>query len=45
MLIRDQTKAGYGIVTRFLHWGMALAIVAMFVLGLWMRTLDYYSPY
>lgn len=44
MPIRD-TKGGYGVVTRFLHWGMALAIVAMFVLGLWMRTLDYYSPY
>jgi cytochrome b561 len=24
---------------------MALAIPAMFVLGLWMRSLDYYSPY
>lgn len=24
---------------------MALAIPAMFALGLWMRTLDYYSPY
>lgn len=39
------TTTGYGLVTRLLHWGMALAIVAMFVLGVWMRTLDYYSPY
>jgi cytochrome b561 len=44
MLLRD-TNNGYGLVSRFLHWGMALAIVAMFVLGVWMRTLDYYNPY
>lgn len=44
MLIRD-TKTGYGLVSRGLHWGMALAIVAMFALGVWMRTLNYYSPY
>ena len=44
MLIRD-TTTGYGLVSRILHWGMALAIVAMFALGVWMRTLDYYSPY
>ncbi|MEP1442819.1 MAG: cytochrome b [Hyphomicrobiales bacterium] len=39
------TNASYGIVARVLHWGMALAIIAMFALGLWMRELDYYSPY
>ena len=44
MLIRD-TKAGYGLVTRLTHWIMAFAIVAMFALGLWMVTLNYYSPY
>jgi cytochrome b561 len=44
MLIRD-TSNGYGLVTRVVHWLMALAIVALFALGLWMRTLDYYSPY
>jgi cytochrome b561 len=44
MLIRD-TKAGYGLFTRLTHWIMALAIVAMFALGLWMVTLNYYSPY
>jgi len=44
MLIRD-TKAGYGLATRLMHWLMAIAIVAMFALGLWMVTLDYYSPY
>ncbi|MEQ8824313.1 MAG: cytochrome b [Filomicrobium sp.] len=35
----------YGAVSRILHWGMAIAIFAMFALGLWMRTLDYYSPW
>ena len=44
MLIRD-TKAGYGLATRLMHWLMAAAIVGMFALGVWMRTLDYYSPY
>ncbi len=44
MLIRD-TSDGYGIVSRLFHWLMAMAIFAMFVLGLWMVRLDYYSPY
>jgi cytochrome b561 len=44
MLIRD-TSEGYGIVSRAFHWLMAIAIVAMFVLGYWMVRLDYYSPY
>lgn len=44
MLIRD-TTAGYGLATRLVHWVMAVAIVGMFVLGLWMVTLNYYSPY
>lgn len=39
------TKNGYGVIARAFHWGMALAIFGMFALGLWMRTLDYYSPY
>jgi cytochrome b561 len=33
MAIRD-TKAGYGLATRVMHWLMAAAIVAMFGLGL-----------
>jgi len=44
MLIQD-TKAGYGVVTRATHWVMALAIFGMFALGLWMTDLTYYSPY
>lgn len=44
MLVRDTTD-GYGIVSRLFHWLMAIAIFAMFALGLWMVRLDYYSPY
>ncbi|MFA5957265.1 cytochrome b [Hyphomicrobium sp.] len=44
MYIRD-TSEGYGFVSRLLHWLMAIAIFAMFILGLWMVRLDYYSPY
>lgn len=39
------TKTGYGTIARILHWGMGLAILAMFPFGLWMRTLNYYSPF
>jgi cytochrome b561 len=44
MMIRD-TSAGYGLLTRLAHWIMAVGIVGLFVLGLWMVTLTYYSPY
>jgi len=44
MYIRD-TLQGYGIVSRLFHWSMAIAIIGMFALGVWMVTLDYYSPY
>ena len=44
MTIRD-TTAGYGLPTRIVHWLMAVAIVGMYVLGLWMVDLNYYSPY
>jgi len=37
------TDQGYGLIARLLHWGMAIAILAMFALGLWMRGLSYYS--
>lgn len=39
------TKHSYGLVIKLLHWGMALAIFALFGLGVWMRTLTYYSPW
>ncbi len=44
MLIKD-TQQGYGLVSRLFHWLMAVAIIALFALGLWMVGLDYYSPY
>lgn len=44
MHIRD-TLDGYGLISRLFHWLMAIAIVAMFIVGLWMVRLDYYSPY
>lgn len=44
MLIRD-TSHQYGLVSRSLHWLMAIAIFAMFALGWWMVDLTYYSPY
>lgn len=39
------TIDAYGWVARVLHWAMAIAIVAMFALGLWMRNLGYYDPW
>lgn len=44
MLIRDNER-GYGLVSRLVHWLMALAIFGLFGLGIWMVGLDYYSPY
>lgn len=44
MTYRD-TAEGWGLVTRLMHWVMALAIFALFALGWWMVELDYYSPY
>ena len=44
MQIKD-TRSGYGLLSRLLHWLMAVAIFALFALGIWMVRLDYYSPY
>lgn len=44
MSITD-SPAGYGTVSRLLHWVMAVGIVFLFGLGWWMVGLDYYSPY
>ncbi|BCN93760.1 cytochrome b [Thiomicrorhabdus immobilis] len=35
----------YGWVSIVLHWSMAISIIALFVLGLWMVGLDYYSTW
>lgn len=39
------TAHQYGLISMILHWGMALVIAALFALGLWMRSLDYYSSW
>jgi cytochrome b561 len=44
MQIND-TARNYGIVSWIFHWGMFVAIMAVFGLGLWMVDLDYYSAY
>lgn len=37
------SSARYGLISMLLHWGIALAVYAMFGLGLWMVTLSYYD--
>jgi len=39
------TGSTYGGVAIFVHWIVALAVVGLFVLGLWMVDLNYYSPW
>ena len=39
------TKDSYGIVAILLHWIMAILIVGLFVLGVYMVDLDYYSKW
>jgi cytochrome b561 len=39
------TAAGYGLVSRLIHWIMALAIFVVFGIGIWMIGLDYQNPY
>lgn len=43
-MLRDN-ESGYGVVSRVLHWAIALAIFGLFALGWWMVELDYASPY
>ena len=44
MPIRN-SRRGYGLIAILLHWFMALLIVGLFALGLYMTSLDYYSPW
>ncbi|RYZ94080.1 MAG: cytochrome b [Moraxellaceae bacterium] len=43
-MLKDSTT-GYGLVTILLHWTCALLVIFLFGLGLYMRSLDYYSPW
>jgi len=44
MQFKNNTKS-YGWVSIVFHWVIAVAVFAMFVLGLWMVSLDYYSTW
>ncbi len=35
----------YGLISRVLHWGVALTVFGLFALGLWMVGLDYYDTW
>jgi len=35
----------WGLIAVTLHWGVALAVFALFALGLWMTSLGYYDPW
>ncbi len=39
------TRQTYGWINIALHWGMAVAIIGLFSLGLYMVDLDYYNPW
>lgn len=43
-MLKDSTS-GYGLVTIVLHWVCAPLIIFLFGLGVYMRGLDYYSPW
>jgi len=43
-MLKDSTS-GYGLVTIVLHWVCAPLIIFLFGLGIYMRGLDYYSPW
>lgn len=42
--LRNHQNA-YGLISILLHWLVALAVIGLFVLGLWMVDLTYYSPW
>ncbi|HWV14205.1 MAG TPA: cytochrome b [Cellvibrio sp.] len=43
-MLRD-SPSGYGLATIIFHWLSALLIISLFALGLFMTSLDYYSPW
>jgi len=43
-MLKD-SATGYGLVTIIFHWACAGLIVFLFGLGVYMRNLDYYSPW
>lgn len=39
------SHTGWGIITIFMHWVSAVAIIGLFILGWWMTGLGYYDPW
>lgn len=39
------TDSTYGMIAIILHWGVAIMVTSLFILGLWMVELDYYDPW
>lgn len=43
-MLKD-SSGGYGLITILLHWVCAVLIIFLFSLGVYMTSLDYYSPW
>lgn len=43
-MFKNSTQ-GYGLISIALHWGVAVAVVGLFTVGLWMHGLDYDNPW
>jgi len=43
-MLKD-SPSGYGLITIILHWACAILIILLFSLGVYMTSLDYYSPW
>lgn len=39
------TSEGYGLISLLFHWLLAIALLGLFVLGVWMVELSYYDPW
>ncbi|MCK5813414.1 MAG: cytochrome b [Cocleimonas sp.] len=38
------TQTSFGLISKALHWSMALLLTILFIMGLYMTGLDYYDP-
>lgn len=44
MQLNNHTSS-YGWIAIFIHWGMAITLIGLAIVGLWMVDLGYYSPW
>jgi len=44
-ILWKNTSDAWGLITILLHWVSAILIMVLFILGLWMTSLDYYSDW